>query len=221
MIDSLEHHAYAFAGQAEVVTPILLKALGRSGVETRGNPDFRSETFDVFGIPEARELKEAAYRKAVSGGKKVFVIYARGITKEAQNALLKVLEEPPENTQFFLVVPSLEILLPTLRSRLHILPGVSERKRAMNSACAEDFLGSPISKRLKIIQRMLKGVEEEVGKQSLATFLDDLECSLASKERGTMAEALSELLEVKKYSRDRAPSFKLLLEHLALVLPRS
>ena len=35
-----------------------------------------------------------------------------------------------------------------------------------------------------------------------------------------MAEAL-ELLEVKKYSRDRAPSFKLLLEHLALVLPRS
>jgi hypothetical protein len=49
-------------------------------------------------------------------------------------------------------------------------------------------------------------------------FLDALERKLA-KESVKNAKALLELLEVKKYSRDKAPSFKLLLEHLALVLP--
>lgn len=233
MFDSLSHHAFALAGQSEVVIPQLLKAIEKDGTKVRGNPDFRSETYDVFGIDEARELKEAAYRKAVSGSKKVFVISARGITKEAQNALLKVFEEPPEDTQFFLITPSLEILLPTLRSRLHILSILrasdSRSENQMLAGSAADFLAEPVSKRLKTIQGMLKEAEEESGKQGLATFLDDLERAVADKRglktgihaNADMVRALSEILEVKKYSRDRAPSFKLLLEHLALVLPRS
>ena len=221
MDDIGNHHAYALAGQREDLIPRLLFLLEKkAGYRVRGNPDFRSETFDVFGVDEARELKEAAYRKAVSGGKKVFVISAQGITKEAQNALLKVVEEPPEDTQFFLVVPSLHILLPTLHSRLYILSGVSGNETKKDFALAEDFLKSPIPKRLKTVQGMLKAAEEETGKQRLAAFLDDLERYLAGKERGTVAEALAEVLEAKKYSRDRSPSFKLLLEHLALVMPR-
>jgi len=33
-------------------------------------------------------------------------------------------------------------------------------------------------------------------------------------------QALGEILEAQKYSRDRAASWKLILEHLALVLPQ-
>ncbi|KKW11696.1 MAG: hypothetical protein UY50_C0008G0022 [Parcubacteria group bacterium GW2011_GWA2_49_9] len=218
MLASLNHHAYALVGSQEGTLVTLIRSLERCGIKTRGNPDFRSEVYDVFGIDEARELKDATYRKAVSGNKKVFVISARGITAEAQNALLKVLEEPPEGTQIFLILPSLEILLPTLRSRLHILSDVSVRETAITSDAA-DFLASPVPKRLKTIQGMLKTAEEEMGKQKLVDFLDALEHTVAEGDRTNNAVALSEILEVKKYSRDRAPSLKLLLEHLALVLP--
>jgi hypothetical protein len=56
-------------------------------------------------------------------------------------------------------------------------------------------------------------------KGNIFTLLSALERKLG-EDSVKNAVALSELLEVKKYSRDRAPSFKLLLEHLALVLPK-
>lgn len=227
MFDSLTHHAYAVAGEGGEVIPQLLSALKKAAhFEPRGNPDFRSESFDMFGIDEARALKEAAERKGVSGGKKVFIISARGITKEAQNALLKIFEEPPEGTHFFLVVPAFETLLPTLRSRLFVLQA-KERSREESSRAAL-FLHATIPARLKTVQAFLKGAEEDDGKRDLISFLDELERTTADTRKlktqmyadEERAYALSEILKVKKYCRDRAPSFKLLLEHLALVLPQ-
>ncbi len=222
------HHAYGIAGEAEGIVPKLLSALKKStGFNAQGNPDFRSESFEVMGIDEARALKESAERKAVTGGKKVFIVSARGITKEAQNALLKVFEEPPVDTHFFLIVPSMEILLPTLRSRLFAL-STPKVKGTEASFQAETFLHASTPARLKTIQGLLKSADEEVGKRTLVAFLDEIERTVADT-RGLKtqihadtqrAQALSDILEVKKYSRDRAPSFKLLLEHLALVVPR-
>lgn len=221
MINSLTHHAYGIAGECGEVVPKLFSALKESsGINALGNPDFRVESYDVMGVHESRALKESAGRKAVSGGKKIFVICARGITKEAQNALLKVFEEPPKSTHFFLIVPSLDMLLPTLRSRLSLLRSdVADERRP--SSLAEDFLHSAIPARLKTINKLLKSAEEETGKRELIAFLDEIERNLAIKDRNIGAVALEELFKVKKYVRDRAPSFKLLLEHLALVLPRA
>ncbi len=220
MINSLEHHAYGIAGEAEEVVPKLLAALKKSAqFNAQGNPDFRSALYETMGIDEARALTEAAERKAVSGGKKVFIISARGITKEAQNALLKVFEEPSADTHFFLIVPSIEILLPTLRSRLCVIYA-PEAAGAEVSPRAQAFLRASIPARLRTIQGLLKSAEEETGKKTLVSFLDEIEQSLAMGERNATLEALGAVLEAKKYSRDRAPSFKLLLEHLALVLPQ-
>ncbi len=220
MLDSLTHHAYSMAGQRETILLELLLVLKKNvGYKTEGNPDFRLETYDLMGIDEARALKAAAELTGVTGGKKVFVVSARGVTTEAQNALLKVLEEPPANTHFFLIVPTFEMLLPTLRSRLSSLAFDTKASEGVSSL-ASDFLAASAPKRLKTIQALLKEAEEDSGKQKLAAFLDELERALAEKERSVVREALAEVLEVKKYSRDRAPSFKLLLEHLALVLPQ-
>ena len=51
---------------------------------------------------------------------KNIVIMAQKIKEEAQNALLKVLEEPPNNVFFTIVVPSKNVLLATIISRLII-----------------------------------------------------------------------------------------------------
>ncbi len=216
-----EHHAYCIVDSRASVVPDLLDELSiQWGIASKGNPDTRVESFEVLGVREVRSLKEAVERKAVLGGKKIFVISARGMTREAQNALLKIVEEPPADTHFFLIIPSLEILLLTLRSRLQILSTVLPPTETKPTFRSSEFLKDPAPKRLKTIQGLLKEAEDKEEKRDLVAFLDELEQCLATEDRTLAAPALQEVLEIKKYSKDRAPSFKLLLEHLALILPR-
>jgi DNA polymerase-3 subunit delta' len=52
---------------------------------------------------------------------KYIIIAATEFTAVAQNALLKLLEEPPTNIEFIIISPTKSNLLPTVRSRLPIL----------------------------------------------------------------------------------------------------
>ncbi len=220
MFTSLDHHAYVLVGSRDDILPRLWNSIERSGTTVRGNPDVRLEIHERMGISEAQALKESAERTAVTGGKKIFVVAIGSITVEAQNALLKIVEEPPHDTHFFFVLPTTEILLPTLRSRVHEVSNFAEHTISTEASLpAETFLKSSLPARLRIVAKLLKTAEEEEKRGKIFEFLDHLEHVLADDTK-TRERALSELLIVKKYSRDRAPSFKLLLEHLALVLPR-
>lgn len=82
-----------------------------------------------LGIDAVREVSEKLYERARLGGAKVVWIGdAAMLTDAAANALLKTLEEPPENTWFFLACQEPARLLATLRSRcrLHHLAPPSE-----------------------------------------------------------------------------------------------
>lgn len=70
------------------------------------------------GIDEIRELREAVRFTPVSGGTKVYIIdEVHQLTKEAFNALLKTLEEPPAHVVFVLATTELDRLPPTIISR--------------------------------------------------------------------------------------------------------
>lgn len=59
-----------------------------------------------------------AYRTALMGHGKAFIIdEAELLAREAQNAMLKTLEEPPSQTWFFLITSQPDRLLPTIHSR--------------------------------------------------------------------------------------------------------
>lgn len=69
-------------------------------------------------IDEIRNLKEKINYQPVEGLKKVYIIdEAHMLTKEAFNALLKTLEEPPAHVIFILATTELEKILPTIISR--------------------------------------------------------------------------------------------------------
>ena len=71
-------------------------------------------------IDQVRAVKSFAYRKpALSKRKVILMDDAHLMTRESANALLKVLEEPPENTHFILVSEGKESLLPTVVSRTY------------------------------------------------------------------------------------------------------
>ena len=218
MFSELSHHAYGVAGNRETIVEELLAALAHCGFVAQGNPDFRVERYSLFGIDEARSLVEAGNRQGVTEGKKIFVVVVEKILHEAQNALLKLFEEPTPDTHFFLVVPTVQMLLPTLRSRLWLLapPRVHD---AEEDARAAAFLKAAPQARLKTVQTLLKNLDdEEGGRARILAFLDALEETAAARPRAAAVQALTEILSMKRYARDRAPSFKLLLEHLALVL---
>lgn len=73
------------------------------------------------GVDAVRELIAALHAAPYEGGWRAAVIeQARALTPQAQNALLKTLEEPPARTVFLLTAVSESQLLPTVRSRCQI-----------------------------------------------------------------------------------------------------
>ena len=71
-------------------------------------------------IDQIRAVKDFAYMRPALSHRKVVVLEdAHTMTKEAGNALLKVLEEPPSDTLFILISESKDQLLPTIVSRTY------------------------------------------------------------------------------------------------------
>src|SRR3989344_2386702 len=168
--------AYLVAGGKEMVGDVLAK-LGSFGVEVDGNPDIYIREYLQFGIDEARELRSRASSRAVKEKNRFFVIVAPSMTADAQNALLKILEEPSADASFFIITPSPESLLPTLRSRAQIL-SLSQGVEQKGKIDAGIFLQSDKSKRIEMVKVLLPKEDEERDLGSIITFLSSLEREL-------------------------------------------
>lgn len=74
-----------------------------------------------FGVDEVRGVIEEVNKKPYEGNKKVIIIYeGNKLTVQAQNALLKTIEEPPTGVFILLLCESLELILDTIKSRCEI-----------------------------------------------------------------------------------------------------
>lgn len=207
------HHAYVAYGmpsRAKELAAMLAKELA---LTLAHNPDLHIRQYESLGVDEARDLSSLAALSGV-GGKKLFVIAAHTITREAQNALLKTLEEPAEETYFGLLVPR-GALIATVRSRLI---EVSLPKRKEESALAESFLAAPPAARSKLIAKVVEDKEKNAARE----LIDGLEALLRKDMKKALVRiALEELSMTRTYLMGPSPSVKMLLEHLALVLPQT
>jgi DNA polymerase-3 subunit gamma/tau len=70
------------------------------------------------GIDDIREIRDKVALRPALGSRKVYIVdEAHMLTKEASNAVLKTLEEPPDHVVFVLCTTELQAMLPTIRSR--------------------------------------------------------------------------------------------------------
>lgn len=76
---------------------------------------------DVFKIEHAKSVVAEAYISESTT--KYIILGSKSFGIEAQNSLLKVLEEPPRNIEFIIISPTKSNLLPTVRSRLPLVKG--------------------------------------------------------------------------------------------------
>ncbi len=170
---------------------------------------------DRLGIDDVRNIKEQVYTKPFEAVYKSFVIQCQSITNEAQNALLKIFEEPPSTSVFHLIVPVEDLLLPTLRSRLQI---IHREKRYTSKIGPElrQFVDSTYSERIEQIQYRHKK-KDTIWFNKIALdiehYLDELP---ASKERVSL---LKFVVFFRKYFSLQGSSKKMLFEEFALLLP--
>lgn len=219
-IKALDHHAYfihAFRDVAQRLKDFLKKEFH---IEHSKNPDFYHEKFETLGIDESRRIKENHLSKSFTeGSKRIFIIEASGITHEAQNSLLKIFEEPNEDSHFFLIMSSSEILLPTLRSRLFIIKSNEENEENQAIKDAERFLKLSKKDKIDFVDEMAKKIsDEKANKSDAQEFLAALEIVFYKKNELKNTEALKVILKAKDYMSDRSPSIKQLLEFVALSL---
>ena len=232
------HHAYLLEGEKEFVFQELLNFLNKKlNFSTISNPDFWLGDFDSFGIDDGRVIKDVQSKMSFSsGGKKILVIKTNFITHEAQNSLLKVFEEPTEDTHLFLIMSSSESLLPTLKSRLMILknlgvPHFGEKFRSSTPKLgAEEFLKGNITERFEMIKVFLPKKKSSINSQSgkekadkagVISFLNELEQVLYEDKKvlnSDIENIFSEIRQCRSYLNDRSPSVKMILEHLSQII---
>ena len=68
-------------------------------------------------VDQVRHVTETIYHRPTTGGHRVFIFSSSAFMKEAANALLKVLEEPPDFATILLLTENPGEFLPTIRSR--------------------------------------------------------------------------------------------------------
>ena len=192
------HHAYLLEGEREVIFSKLLDFLKKDlNFQVLANPDFYLREYNTFGINDGKEIQNFQSKKAIIGEKQIIIIQTNFITNEAQNSLLKMFEEPAENTHIFLIIHSSENLLATLKSRFQIIKPKKQHfggPTPKSEKIVEEFLKSNISQRFELIKQFLPkttnppagGKADKVG---AIQFLNNLEKVLYKKFKPNCRQA--------------------------------
>ncbi len=143
------------------------------------NPDFLFlESAGSLGIEEVRNLQRFLKLKPYGGERKfVFISEAQALTEEAQNALLKTLEEPAESSSLILTAPDYDLLLPTIVSRCETIQlpaasqiNLSEKELAAAKEKLIQLLAASLGERFTLLEKW--GIYQD--KEKAVAWLDGM-----------------------------------------------
>lgn len=132
------------------------------------------------GVDDTRELRDRAFYAPAQSRYRIFIIdEAHMVTTAGFNALLKIVEEPPEHLIFVFATTEPEKVLPTIRSRTHHYPfrllAPKTMRTLVEAICAQENVavddpvyplviragaGSPRDT-LSVLDQLLAGADEE------------------------------------------------------------
>ena len=165
---------------------------------------------DTFSIDNARFLRQLAVRK---NDISVILVTVNAATVEAQNALLKILEEPSAGIHFIFLARNGNIFIPTVLSRMQLVVWKEERD---GNSQARHFLAAPIESRLKIVEKVTASEHHSEAFE----LIEDISFSMARSPCFIKAEEkeLHQLLTAHKYLSKHPVGLRSVLEHLSLSL---
>lgn len=235
----MPHHAYCIYGEQEEAILQATNFVEQTyNIITRANPDFEILRYDVFSISDVRIFTRRSALSPVTGNIKVYIIAAKRIYNEAQNALLKLLEEPPKGIIIILTVLHKANLLQTVQSRLLPIPldtSVNAYGNIQNvgsneaTESARVFLSEDSDVRITHIKKLFANGNKKIHIMCTdgVSFLDALELFVYTAYQNAtdlvMKEKLQQGLEnieiIRPYLYERSTQARMLFEHIAIVLP--
>lgn len=206
------HHAYLFVGEVmEIKNELRSFFENKLKVKINGNPDFSILTFENLSVDDAKNIRDASEKKNF-GEYMMFLLSFDSISMEAQNSLLKTLEEPSENTYFFLVSPQ-DNVLPTLKSRMQVV----DCRNSDDATMSESIMNLSLTERLQRVKDLVEAIsDEESTKQEAINFLNSIEAELHSGGVEKNRDALVVCQNARVYILDRGAPIKMILENLVL-----
>jgi len=224
----MAHHAYVYSGgRLEGIEAAYRFCEECLNLSHQGNPDVTLFEFDHLSVDDARRIGTFAAQAPTQGEQKAIIIVTGRFFDQAQNAFLKIFEEPPEGTTLFLILPAEGILLPTLRSRLITLP----QDTTEISDIAREFLDADPATREKIVTKLIARSKADKDEEKQAARLDAIRIvegvtraayAKRSKTKGNTDDLdllLKELDRFMPIMHERSAPLKLIFEHLRIVLP--
>jgi hypothetical protein len=174
----------------EEAAPIVLDGKGKRGPTYRhvgDHPDLywieRGADDSRITIGQIRDLQNALRLGANEGGRRVAVIAgAEWLTLNAQNALLRLLEEPPPRTTLILVASHASAIIPTIRSRSVRVRFAVDVGPGIRDADAPESVS-------QIVETL-----DQLGQKSIGALLDFAEQYRGG--RAVAAEAVTELIDI-------------------------
>ena len=162
-------------------------------------------------IDQIRDLKEYLSLKGVSKHRVVIIDQAGKMNLQAQNALLKILEEPPEGTVFILIANNRGELLPTILSRCQVLE-------------FKPLKGNEVKQILQRLDAKVPSTLEEMllseGSLSLLSLSGDEVGELLSRFSDLKSLTFADILEIAEtfegFDTEKRETFLELLENLFL-----
>ncbi len=220
------HHAFVIEAEGEEGIRLAQEHAATQGLATLNNPDVIVLRYGLLSVDDARRMTAIASQAPLSGDTKALIIAASRAYHEAQNALLKVFEEPVPGTLLYLVLPSLGALLPTLRSRVQVLSLAknSQKKTALPEE-VETFLRAPKEKRSAFIKKLTSGKDEEERRENRDTALaivngvEAVAYQRLQKGEKNLAQLLGDISVLRGFLHERSAPVRMILEHLSLVTP--
>ncbi|HIP21463.1 MAG TPA: DNA polymerase III subunit gamma/tau [Candidatus Pacebacteria bacterium] len=165
-------HSYIFSGDRGTGKTSMARIFARE-VGCSQDDIYEMDGASNRGINEIREIRDAVGILPISSEYKVYIIdEVHMLTKDAFNALLKTLEEPPKHVIFILATTELEKILPTIISRCQVF----------------DFKNPS----MEILSKMVKNVSEKEGRE----IDNDSSLEIAKKGKGSFRDTLSVLQKV-------------------------
>ncbi|MSU74284.1 hypothetical protein EXS57_00720 [Candidatus Kaiserbacteria bacterium] len=222
------HHAFVIEAEIEEGIEVASAWVENElGMKVENNPDVVVMRYSLLSVEDARHVSERAAGAPFAGEHKVVIISANRAYHEAQNALLKLFEEPPLGTYLFLTMPSLGGLLPTLRSRVQVLGLDVGRTTPHIAETAEEFMKASKEKRSAMIKKLTSGKDEEEKREyreeaiAIVNGIEAAAYGLMQKGDTKNTGLLSDIATLRAHLYDRSAPVRMILEHLSLVIPAS
>jgi len=220
------YHSYIVEGDGDTTAKELLSFLKSRGDVANDSSDILFQSYESFTMDDSSEIKSWHNQLGATGEKRICIITTKFINREAEQTLLKIIEEPTLNTHFFIVVPDSSVLLPTIISRTHIIKIEKEDDKNIEKEAIAFILSKP-KERIDKVALIIKNNKDEENSGQLryyaTSFVNELEKNIYQKFKKDRSNKdvifiLEELQKSRDYLSTPGASVKMILEHLAIVI---